>query len=477
MSEEERHFEMLFEYAPIALMEQDFSAIRQRFEALRAEGVNDLEAFLQNHPEEIDRCMGFIRVVRINQHTLKMYGVPDRETFLANLPHFFRDDMRRHFREELLALWQGALTWSGEGINYTLQGNPFDVLLSWRILPGAEETWQDVLVSLEDLTVRRNAERALEASANRLRGLFENSPISLWEEDYSQIKAIFNDLRSQGVEDLRDYLVEHPEVVTACMQKIRVLEVNRKTLELFGASSVEDLRTHADRIFRDEMREHFARELVHLWEGELSYEAEGINYTLQGEPLYVHLHLSVYPGSEETFERVLVALEDVTSRHKAEEYLRYLGTHDVMTGLYNRAHFQDEMKRLNEHRSVPVTLLIADLDRLKLVNDTLGHDEGDKLIRRAAEVLKAAFGANDLVARIGGDEFAVLMMNADEQDGREAIARLETLIRLNNRFYGEPRLSLSMGFSVSQPGENLELAMRRADTEMYRNKREHHHEG
>lgn len=477
MSEEERHFEMLFEYAPIALMEQDFSAIRQRFEALRAEGVKDLEAFLQNHPEEIDRCMGFIRVVRVNQHTLKMYGIPDRETFLANLPHFFRDDMRHHFREELLALWQGALTWPGEGINYTLQGNPFDVLLSWRILPGAEETWQEVLVSLEDITARRNAERALEASANRLRGLFENSPISLWEEDYSQIKAIFNDLRSQGVEDLRDYLVEHPEVVTACMQKIRVLEVNRKTLELFGASSVEDLRTHADRIFRDEMREHFARELVHLWEGELSYEAEGINYTLQGEPLYVHLHLSVYPGSEETFERVLVALEDITSRHKAEEYLRYLGTHDVMTGLYNRAHFQDEMKRLNEHRSVPVTILIADLDRLKLVNDTLGHDEGDKLIRRAAEVLKAAFGANDLVARIGGDEFAVLMMNADEQDGREAIARLETLIRLNNRFYGEPRLSLSMGFSVSQPGENLELAMRRADTEMYRNKREHHHEG
>ncbi|WP_322509164.1 hypothetical protein [Anaerolinea sp.] len=72
------------------------------------------------------------------------------------------------------------------------------------------------------------------------------------------------------------------------------------------------------------MREHFAQELIHLWEGGLSYEVEGINYILQGEPRNVHLHLSVYPGSEDTFERVLVALEDVTSRHKSEEYLRYI---------------------------------------------------------------------------------------------------------------------------------------------------------
>ncbi len=473
----ERHFEMLFEYAPIALMEQDFSAIRQRFDALRAEGVERLDAYLDAHPEEIDRCMALIRVVRINQHTLTMYAAPDRETFLASLPRFFRDEMRIHFREELLALWQGALNWSGEGVNYTLNGEPVDVLLSWRILPGAEDTWRQVLVSLEDITARRNAERALQASANRLKGLFENSPISLWEEDYSQIKTFFDDLRAQGVDDLRWYLAEHPEAVEACMGKIHVLEVNRKTLEMFGASSVEDLRAHADRIFRDDMRDHFAQELINLWEGKLSYETEGINYTLQGEPLYVHLHLSVFPGSEDTFERVLVALEDVTSRHKAEEYLRYLGTHDVMTGLFNRAHFQDELKRLNERRTVPVTLLMIDLDHLKQVNDTLGHDFGDQLIRRAAEVLKAGFGANDIVARIGGDEFAVLMINADDQSGKEAVARLDTLIRLNNRFYGEPLLSLSVGYSVAEPGENLEQTMRRADREMYQNKREHHRGG
>jgi len=352
-----------------------------------------------------------------------------------------------------------------------------DVLLSWRILSGAEETWQKVLVSLEDITVRHNAERALQASANRLLGLFENSPISLWEEDYSQIKAFFDDLRAQGVSDLREYLTEHPEQVEACMRKIHVLEVNRKTLEMFGASSVEELRAHTDHIFREDMRDHFAHELINLWEGKLAYETEGINYTLQGEPLYVHLHLSVFPGSEDTFDRVLVALEDVTSRHKAEEYLHYLGTHDVMTGLFNRAYFQDELKRLSERRTVPVTLFMADLDYLKQVNDTLGHDSGDQLIRRAAEVLKAGFGPNDIVARIGGDEFAVLMINADEQDGKEAVGRLETLIRLNNRFYGEPILSLSLGYSVAEPGENLELTMRRADREMYRNKHEHHHNG
>jgi len=94
----ERHFEMLFEYTPIALMEQDFSDIRQRFDALRAQGVERLDAYLDEHPEEIDRCMALIRMVRINRHTLTMYAAPDPETFLASLPCFFLDEMRRHFR-------------------------------------------------------------------------------------------------------------------------------------------------------------------------------------------------------------------------------------------------------------------------------------------------------------------------------------------------------------------------------------------
>ena len=470
----ERHYSMLFEYAPISMWEQDFSAIKIFFDELRRQGVDDLARHLDEHPEQIEACMARIQLVNANQQTLAMYGVQDQEELAANLNQFFRDEMRIHFRDELLALWAGRLTWSGEGVNYTLAGQPIDILLSWRILPGSESTWKQVLVTIENITQRKQAERELMVSENRLRGLFENSPISLWEEDYSQIKSFFDELRSSGETDFKGYLSEHPDAVSQCMSMIRVVDVNRKTLEMFGASSRRELLENIDMIFRDEMRAHFRDELLHLWEGKFSYEAEGINYTLRGEPLYVHLHLSVFPGYERTFGRILVALEDVTARRKAEDYLRYLGTHDVLTGLYNRAYYQDEIKRLNGGRQHPISIIVADMDELKKVNDGLGHDAGDNLIRRAAEVLKTGFRQEDVVARLGGDEFAVVMPLTDAQTAKDAMERIGSLVRLNNKFYGEPHLSLSLGVSTSDKTESLETAMRLADDDMYQNKREHH---
>jgi len=470
----ERHYLMLFEHAPISLWEQDFSAIKAAFDKLRDEGIRDLGHHLDEHPEQLDSLMAGITVVQANQRTLSMYGVQSEEELTANLGKFFRDEMRLHFREELLALWTGKLTWSGEGVNYTLSGQSMDILLSWRILPGSETTWKQVLVSIEDITQRKKAERALKASENRLRGLFENSPISLWEEDYSEIKAFFRQLRDSGVTDLRAYLSENPQAVDRCMNMIRVLDVNRRTLEMFGARSREELLQRLDRILRDDMRNHFQDELVSLWEGKRYHEAEGVNYTLHGEPLYVHLHVSLFPGYEESFERVLVALEDITARRKAEEYLRYLGTHDVLTGLYNRAYYQEEMKRLNGGRQYPISVAIGDLDGLKWVNDSLGHDAGDNLIRRAAEVLKTGFRQEDVVARIGGDEYAIIMPSTDERAAREAVERIESLVGLNNKYYGQPELKISLGISTGERGADLEAIMRTADNEMYRAKREHY---
>ena len=470
----ERHFQMLFEYAPISLWEQDFSAIKNLFEDLRRQGVQDLSRHLDEHPELVAESIALIKVVDVNQQTLTMFGVQTKDEMLANLDKFFRDEMRVHFRDELLSLWAGRLSWSGEGVNYTLTGDPLDILLSWRILPGSEETWKQVLVTIEDITARKQAERELAVSENRLRGLFENSPISLWEEDYSQIKDYFNLLRAEGVEDCKQYLLEHPEAVDACMGMIRVLDVNQKTLEMFGAQSKDELIQNLDKVFRGEMRSHFHKELTDLWNGKLSYETEGVNYTLSGEPLHIHLHLSIFPGYEQTFGRVLVAIEDVTARRKAEDYLRYLGTHDVMTGLYNRTYYEEEMKRLGGGRQYPVSIIIADMDRLKEVNDSLGHQAGDSLIRRAAEVLKAGFRQEDVIARIGGDEFAIIMPVTETPVAEEAMERVQTLIGLNNKFYGDPVLAISLGVSTGEKGSDLEAIMRAADDNMYREKRIHH---
>ena len=466
-SDDKEYLVTLFEYAPVSLWEQDFSQIKKIFEDLRTQGVKSLDAHLVMHPEFIDQCMEQIKVLDVNLQTVSMLKANSKKHLISNLDKVFRDGMRHHFRDELRALWNGDVKWSGEGINYTLEGEPLDIILHWRILPEYEKNWERVLVTIEDITGRRQAER-------RLHSLFEASPISLWEEDYSAIKSYFDSLRAQGVTDLQDYLEDHPEATLHCASLIKVLDVNQKTLNLFGAHSKDHLVSNLNQVFRDEMETHFAKELIDLWNGTLAYEREGVNYSLSGDPINILLNFKIMPGHEQDFSWVLVSIQDITARKKAEEYLHYLGTHDVMTGLFNRAYFEETIQKLEHSRKDPVSIIVLDLNYLKKTNDTLGHQAGDKLIRRLAEVLTAAFNNGQIAARIGGDEFAIILPRTEEAETAEFIKQIHALMEINNKYYREPILSISIGAATSQPSMNMERVIQLADDAMYKNKAEYH---
>ncbi len=460
------HFHMLFEYAPISLWEEDYSGIQSFFDELRAQGVSDLAAYLDAHPEQVETCMRRIQVLDVNLQTVKLFGAASKKELLANLDSVFRDEMRRHFRSELLALWSGETTWSGEGINYTLQGQPVNIRLNWRVLPEYESTLGKVLVTIEDITPLKQAER-------RFQSLFEAAPISIWQEDYSALKCYFDELRAQGVTDLRQYIEDNSGIVQHCMSLLKVMDVNQKTLELFKASSREHLLNNLDQIFRDDMENHFVHEMLDLWEGKLAYQQEGINYALDGEPINVLVDVRVMPGHEDDFAWVQVALQDITLRKKAENYLRYLGTHDILTGAYNRAYFEEQIMQV-QGSSELIGLIMADLNGLKAVNDRLGHQAGDNFIRRAAEILKTAFSSDTMVARIGGDEFAVLLKNVTEEDMLKAVERIRSLVPLNNKYYQGPELSMSLGYAIHRAGESMEKTFGRADQSMYKEKDRHY---
>jgi diguanylate cyclase (GGDEF)-like protein len=195
-----------------------------------------------------------------------------------------------------------------------------------------------------------------------------------------------------------------------------------------------------------------------------------VNYALSGEAVNVHLHWTLMPGHEKDFDWVLVALQDITARKKAEEYLRYLGTHDVMTGLYNRAFFDETLLKLESERRDPISVIIMDLNNLKITNDRYGHQAGDQLIRRTGEVLKASLDDGYIAARIGGDEFTLILPDTDEQSAYAMMERVVSLVDMNNKFYREPELSLSLGSATSEPGLPLQKVISMADKTMYSNK-------
>ncbi|MCJ7996188.1 GGDEF domain-containing protein [Rhizobium cremeum] len=461
----------IFNLAPIAMWIEDFSEVKAQFDIWRAEGVTDIRGFLRADVSRIAECSRRIRVLDVNRKTLELFEADDVDHLRANTSKIFRDDMLETHINELAELFDGKQAFSSATVNYTLSGRRLDIQLRGAVLPGYEDTLGKLLLTTEDITAREDARRAEVAQRLQAEGIFKHSPVSLWIEDFSGIRALIEDVRDRGIVDFRTFMDVHPEFVRQCMSEISVIDVNQATLDLFCAPDRMTLLQRQNEIFRDDMEKPFREQLMELWNGNLYHHREVINYALDGSERHILLHFSVFPGHEKDWSRVQVALADITARKKAEAYLEYLGKHDVLTKLYNRAFYTDEINRLERKPLRPVSVIMIDLNGLKEANDQLGHDAGDALLRRFGEILNGAVSPPNHAARIGGDEFAVLMPGADAKAAGAMVDTINELLKINNQFYSNAPLGMSLGAATSEPGETMEAVVKRADTLMYEQKK------
>ena len=231
-------------------------------------------------------------------------------------------------------------------------------------------------------------------------------------------------------------------------------------------------------VFRGEMEKPFREQLIDLWNGKLHHDREVVNYALDGTERNLLLHFSVFPGHEHDWSRVQVALTDITARKKAEAYLEYLGKHDVLTKLHNRAFYTDELNRLERKSLRPVSAIVIDLNGLKEANDERGHDAGDQLLMAIAQRLTSAVRESDTVARLGGDEFVLLVQQLDEdletavaQAGRigdKVVAQLSQPCAIGAvQYQGSASVGVSMFLGHAL---DLDEILKRADLAMYQAK-------
>lgn len=162
---------------------------------------------------------------------------------------------------------------------------------------------------------------------------------------------------------------------------------------------------------------------------------------------------------------ILLAMEDITSRKNEEVTLRHESTHDSLTGLYNRAFLDAELERLAHGRMFPISIVMSDVNGLKKVNDTLGHDAGDRLIQLAARIIQGAFRTEDIVVRIGGDEFLVLLPNTAPTIAENIVERMMSCPEIISG-----QISIAFGIASADNKDQLEEAIKLSDIKMYRDK-------
>jgi PAS domain S-box-containing protein len=168
---------------------------------------------------------------------------------------------------------------------------------------------------LFDITARKQTELALVAQEQRYRYIFEAVNVSIWEEDFSEVKAAINRLKATGVRDFQQYFAEHPEFVQQAIAMVRLRDVNQSTVQLFGAQNKADLLHSLHQIFTPETQEAFIGELLAIATEQTDFAAETVLQTLQGDRLYVWFTIT-FPPPSELYDRVIVSLVDISDAHR-----------------------------------------------------------------------------------------------------------------------------------------------------------------
>ena len=164
---------------------------------------------------------------------------------------------------------------------------------------------------------------------------------------------------------------------------------------------------------------------------------------------------------------IIATGRDITDRIREREELKYSSFHDKLTNLYNRAYFEEELKRLNKVRQLPLSIVIGDVNSLKLVNDAFGYEQGDKLLIKIAEILKNCCRAEDIVSRWGGDEFAILLPKTTEDIANKIISRVRITCKKTIGYKVPTSISLGVSTKVNKE-ENISKIVKKAEDRMHR---------
>lgn len=370
----------------------------------------------------------------------------------------------------------------------------FTNLFGYHLNDFDEQLFTGVFSKQEDVDININLDRVLKGEVVNKDSIRYTKSGETIEVNITGTPYYYNNLIA-GVlivyQDIREQVNYQNELEAFRQATLTQLIQNKERLQLILNSTVEGiigidfngLITFCNKSAYKMLRYHHEDELLgksfyeinressikqSIKEGTSTHNEDEVFYRSDNTSFNVSYHTHPKIKDNEPIGAV-ITFTDITRRKKREERVQYLSSHDVLTGLYNRAYFDELVKRIDTADNLPISIIYGDINGLKLTNDIFGHQAGDLLLKQSATILKECSNENALIARVGGDEFIILLPKTSSD---KAKARIEGIKECFLNFQIEAvHSSIAMGYETKETAdENINQIISEAETWMYKDK-------
>lgn len=438
LRESQERYQRIFESAPVPIWEEDFSGVKAELGRLQDNGVTDIRDYLRAHPEFVTQAARSTVVLDVNSAAVRTFGAENKAELLGALDKVLTSESLDAFNEQLVAIAKGDPAITTEAVAKRLDGEKLDVVVSIAI-PGVEATLSHLLVCTMDITDRKRAEEALHRNERFLQAIIDSEPqcVALVDRD-----GVIKQINASGLDIIE---AGHPDQV-----------IEKSVCPLVVPEYRPALRALSERVFSG-VSDSF------------QFEVTGH----KGSRRWVEAHVVPLRGDDGEVRYCLSITADITDQKHNEERLMYLAFYDGLTGLPNRFLFRDRLSQAlaeaSRHQGL-LAVALLDLDRFKHINDTLGHEAGDELLKQVAGRLKEVLRSGDTTARQGGDEFTFAL--TDIQHVNDVFFILDKILACFDKPFSvrghEHFLTASLGVTI-YPFDDRDISalLRNADVAMY----------
>jgi len=377
-----------------------------------------------------------------DDNALKISSVMKKDKALQLIPILFIMDLATDQKTRIKAMKKGAEAFIFKPID--------DTILITQLKAMAKIKERNILI---------------ETQKDKLESMVQLRTQEIKQENIKFIKSQ-KELQESN-EKFEAYIAMSPVGIFVVDRYGRYIEVNPKACQMTGYTEEELLNISiSDYLLPEESSRGLAdfRKIIEKGFAEGEYRVR----KKDGQVNWISLN-----GTKINDNCIIAYCSDISERKGREQRIEYISFHDSMTNVYNRAFFEEEISRLDTQQCLPLSYIIADTNGLKLINDTMGHSAGDTFLIETAKVLRRNTRKDDILARVGGDEFAILLPNTGSSEAQTIMERMrsecqETIVDINHQ---KLELSISLGYATKmETAESLSHIMKIADDFMYRRK-------